>query len=133
MAPSGEGELRIGWNVRAARRSRGMSLDALAGLTGRSKGWLSKVENGHARLERRQDIAANRTGRWWERRPLLLLLWYLSPHPLRDREADKNFDREARLWAHVLTLRLGGKRSGALWYGPCSPLSGCCGPRPPGT
>src|ERR1022692_3401671 len=35
-----------------------MSLEALAGLTGKSKGWLSKIENGHARLERRQDIAA---------------------------------------------------------------------------
>jgi transcriptional regulator with XRE-family HTH domain len=35
-----------------------MSLESLAGLTGRSKGWLSKIENGHARLERRQDIAA---------------------------------------------------------------------------
>jgi transcriptional regulator with XRE-family HTH domain len=54
----GEGEPSIGMNVRAARRSRGMSLDTLAGLTGRSKGWLSKVENGHSRLERRQDIAA---------------------------------------------------------------------------
>ena len=46
MAPSYEGEPRIGLNVRAARRSRGMSLEALAGLTGRSKGWLSKIENG---------------------------------------------------------------------------------------
>src|SRR2546430_8235879 len=58
MAPSDEGEPRIGLNVRAARRSRGMSLETLAGLTGRSKGWLSKIENGRARLERRQDIAA---------------------------------------------------------------------------
>jgi transcriptional regulator with XRE-family HTH domain len=57
MAP-GDGEQGIGHNVRAARRSRGMSLEVLAGLTGHSKGWLSKVENGHARLERRQDIAA---------------------------------------------------------------------------
>ena len=54
MSLPGEGGLRIGSNVRAARRSRGMSLEALAGLTGRSKGWLSKVENGRARLERRQ-------------------------------------------------------------------------------
>jgi transcriptional regulator with XRE-family HTH domain len=58
MAPSTESEPRIGENVRAARRARGISLEALAGLTGRSKGWLSKIENGHARLERRQDIAA---------------------------------------------------------------------------
>ena len=41
--------------------------------------------------------------------PLLLLLWYLSPHPLWDRKADQNADREARLWAHVLQLRLRGK------------------------
>lgn len=53
-----ESEPRIGSNVRVARRSRGMSLEVLAGLTGRSKGWLSKIENGHARLEKRQDIAA---------------------------------------------------------------------------
>lgn len=58
MASSAEGEPRIGANVRAARRSRGMSLETLAGLAGRSKGWLSKIENSHARLERRQDIAA---------------------------------------------------------------------------
>jgi transcriptional regulator with XRE-family HTH domain len=58
MAPVDDVAPRIGANVRAARRSRGMSLETLAGLTGRSKGWLSKVENGHARLERRQDIAA---------------------------------------------------------------------------
>lgn len=58
MARSSEGEPRIGENVRAARRSRGISLETLAGLTGRSKGWLSKIENGNARLERRQDIAA---------------------------------------------------------------------------
>jgi transcriptional regulator with XRE-family HTH domain len=58
VAPRDEGERRIGENVRAARHSRGISLEALAGLTGRSKGWLSKIENGHARLERRQDIAA---------------------------------------------------------------------------
>ena len=58
MSLPGEHGLRIGGNVRAARRSRGMSLETLAGLTGRSKGWLSKVENGHARLERRQDVAA---------------------------------------------------------------------------
>ncbi len=35
-----------------------MSLEALAGLIGRSKGWMSMIENGHLRLERRQDIAA---------------------------------------------------------------------------
>lgn len=48
----------VGENVRAARRYRGMSLEVAAGLAGRSKAWLSKVENGHTRLERRSDIAA---------------------------------------------------------------------------
>jgi transcriptional regulator with XRE-family HTH domain len=50
MTPSDGDELRIGSNVRAARRSRGMSLETLAGLSRRSKGWLSKIENGHAPL-----------------------------------------------------------------------------------
>lgn len=58
MALLEEGERRIGENVRAARHYRGMSLETLAGLVGRSKGWLSKIENGSARLERRTDIAA---------------------------------------------------------------------------
>lgn len=49
---------RIGENVRAARRARGMSLDVAAGLVGRTKGWLSRIENGRLRLERRTDIAA---------------------------------------------------------------------------
>ncbi|MFD0899507.1 helix-turn-helix domain-containing protein [Actinomadura sediminis] len=49
-------DARIGENVRAARQFRGMSLEATAGLVGRSKGWLSKIENGQARLERRSDI-----------------------------------------------------------------------------
>ncbi|TDD63644.1 XRE family transcriptional regulator [Actinomadura darangshiensis] len=49
---------RIGENVRAARRARGMSLEVAAGLIGRTKGWLSRIENGRLRLERRSDIAA---------------------------------------------------------------------------
>jgi transcriptional regulator with XRE-family HTH domain len=49
---------RIGQNVRTARRAAGKNLETIAGLIGRSKGWLSKVENGHTRLERRADIAA---------------------------------------------------------------------------
>jgi hypothetical protein len=54
--------------------------------------------------------------RAWTRRPLLLLLWYLSPHPLWNRKEAQNLDREARLWAHVLRLRLQGKWAGSLWY-----------------
>ena len=32
---------------------------------------------------------ADKDGRWTNR-PLLLLLWYLMPHPLWDRQADRN-------------------------------------------
>jgi transcriptional regulator with XRE-family HTH domain len=56
--PVGEGSRRIGENVRAARHACGKSLEVTAGLIGRSKAWLSKVENGKTRLERRSDIVA---------------------------------------------------------------------------
>jgi hypothetical protein len=65
--------------------------------------------------------------RWWARRPLLLLLWYLSPHPLWDRNPELNAQREACLWAHVLRLRLQpgrGRRVGALWYRAMQPTLG---------
>ena len=62
--------------------------------------------------------------RRWTRRPLLLLLWYLSPHPLWDRKADLNADRETRLWAHVLDLRVRGKLTGELWYRLMQPTVG---------
>jgi transcriptional regulator with XRE-family HTH domain len=48
----------VGMNVRRARRYRGLTLEQLAGRIGRSKGWLSMVENGRIRLEKRQDVAA---------------------------------------------------------------------------
>ncbi len=57
MARSSEGEPRIGENVRAARRARGS-----AWKPRRSdrpvQGMAEQIENGNARLERRQDIAA---------------------------------------------------------------------------
>ncbi|MEU6712359.1 helix-turn-helix transcriptional regulator [Nonomuraea sp. NPDC046802] len=58
MSRPDDGAKRIGENVRAARRARGTSLETLAGLVGRSKGWLSKVENGKIPLEKRSDIVA---------------------------------------------------------------------------
>ncbi|MDX6338253.1 MAG: hypothetical protein QOG05_5593 [Streptosporangiaceae bacterium] len=61
---------------------------------------------------------------WWARRPLLLLLWYLAPHPLWDRTGKADHDLEARLWAHVLERRLRGGRSGALWYRAMQPTLG---------
>lgn len=48
----------IGQRVREARRLRGLNLETAAGLIGRSKGWLSMVENGHLPLDKRSDIAA---------------------------------------------------------------------------
>lgn len=60
----------------------------------------------------------------WLRRPLLLLLWYLLPHPFWARHAGENFDREARLWAHVLGRRLAGGLAGELWYRAMQPTLG---------
>jgi hypothetical protein len=72
----------------------------------------------------RQLIDQNVTGRGWERRPLLLMLWYLIPHPFWDLKAEKNSGREALLWAHVLRRRLRGGRSGALWFRAMQPTLG---------
>lgn len=41
-----------------------------------------------------------------------------------DRRTDRNADREARLWAHVLALRLRGGLAGALWYRAMQPTLG---------
>ena len=64
------------------------------------------------------------TDSWWVRRPLLLLLWYLSPHLLWNRDTGRSSDRETRLWAHVLTLRLRGGLRGTLWYRAMQPTLG---------
>ncbi|GDY33445.1 transcriptional regulator [Gandjariella thermophila] len=48
----------IGAEIRRMRRWRGMTLEALAGQAGISKGYLSKIENGHAALDRRSTLAA---------------------------------------------------------------------------
>jgi transcriptional regulator with XRE-family HTH domain len=48
----------IGQRVQRARRFRGMSLEVLAGRSGKSKSWLSMVENGTRTLDKRRDIAA---------------------------------------------------------------------------
>ncbi|TDD81508.1 helix-turn-helix domain-containing protein [Actinomadura rubrisoli] len=51
-------EMTIGARLRTLRRWRGMSLAQLAGLSGLSKGFLSKIENGKAALGRRSHISA---------------------------------------------------------------------------
>ncbi|MEU6034519.1 helix-turn-helix transcriptional regulator [Actinomadura sp. NPDC047616] len=51
-------ETTIGARLRVLRRWRGMSLDELAGLSGLSKGFLSRAERGQRALDRRSHIAA---------------------------------------------------------------------------
>jgi hypothetical protein len=74
------------------------------------------------------DPDRSSTDAWWARHPLLLLLWYLSPHLFWDLDPRRNSEREARLWAHVLRLRLDPRkrkqRSGALWYRALQPTLG---------
>ena len=76
------------------------------------------------RLPAGDEHAASDNDRRWTYRPLLLLLWYLAPHPLWDRRPDRNHWREARLWAHVLDLRVRDRRAGALWLRVLQPTLG---------
>lgn len=48
----------IGQEIRRLRKWRNLTLDQLAGLSGLSKGYLSKIENGNAILDRRTTIKA---------------------------------------------------------------------------
>jgi hypothetical protein len=70
------------------------------------------------------DGGPGRSDKWWTRSPVLLLLWYMSPHLFWGRDADLNFDREARLWAYVLRLRLGKRPAGEAWYRLLQPTLG---------
>ena len=56
--PEDPARARAGARIRRARRRRGLSLAATAGLIGRSKGWLSMIENGQLQLDRLSDIVA---------------------------------------------------------------------------
>ena len=82
------------------------------------------VRQARNQLDQRAAGKPGRPDRRWTQRPLLLLLWYFLPHPLWDRKGDVNADREARLWAHVLDLRLRGKLTGGLWYRLLQPTAG---------
>ena len=82
------------------------------------------VREARKRIDEKAKGIPTPPDRAWTRRPLLLLLWYLSPHPLWDRKTELNADREARLWAHVLDLRLRGKLTGELWYRLMQPTVG---------
>ena len=82
------------------------------------------VQEARNRIDQQAAGQPGEPDRRWTRRPLLLLLWYLSPHPLWGRKAKLNDDREARLWAHVLELRLRGKLTGGLWYRLLQPTAG---------
>jgi hypothetical protein len=91
-----------------------------------------KIEKGTLRAQLRQlrrlpdedKDPDHDNDRGWAYRPLLLLLWYLSPHPLWNRQQGRNRWREARLWAHVLDLRRNDRRAGALWYRVLQPTLG---------
>jgi transcriptional regulator with XRE-family HTH domain len=48
----------IGTTIRRLRRWRGLSLEQAAGLAGLSKGYLSKIENGHSAVDRRSTLIA---------------------------------------------------------------------------
>ncbi len=54
----GNTDSAVGLNVRRARRYQGLTLEQLAGRVGRSKGWLSMIENGRLTLEKLGDVAA---------------------------------------------------------------------------
>ena len=61
MTSSTPGPAEIGVRARTIRRRRGLSLDVVAGLAGISKGYLSRLETGQRRFERRgllDDLAA---------------------------------------------------------------------------
>jgi hypothetical protein len=68
--------------------------------------------------------AAPDNDRPWAYRPLPLLLWYLAPHLLWDRRPNRNHWREARLWAHVLDLRVRKPRAGGRWLRVLQPTLG---------
>src|SRR3984957_4803570 len=82
------------------------------------------VREARKRIDEQNAGVRRQPDQGWTRRPLLLLLWYLSPHPLWARQANLNADREARLWAHVLDLRLRDKLAGELWYRLLQPTAG---------
>jgi hypothetical protein len=86
------------------------------------------VQAARAQLDRGKPGTGNKDA-WWESHPLLLLLWYLLPHPIwrhqadrGDERADRNEKREARLWAHVLSRQ--PSRRGAFWYRAMQPTLG---------
>ncbi len=58
MSTVAEGHASIGDNLQRCRRYRGMSLQVLADRAGLSKSFLSMVENGQRRLDRRSHLGA---------------------------------------------------------------------------
>lgn len=54
---SGAEMISVGSEIRRHRKRRKMTLEALAGQAGLTKGYLSKIENGHAIIDRRSTLA----------------------------------------------------------------------------
>jgi transcriptional regulator with XRE-family HTH domain len=73
----------IGAAIRRLRKWRGLSLEQLAGLAGLSKGYLSKIENGHKAIDKRSTLVAIA-------RALRVSLWDITGDGLeiRDPRAD---------------------------------------------
>jgi hypothetical protein len=69
-----------------------------------------------ARAYQDTPVSERRKDSWWVRLTLLLLLWYVSPHPFchGDHREERQCDREDRLWAHVLRLREESTNGGGL-------------------
>ena len=64
------------------------------------------------------------TGQWVGAAPAPAAAVVPAAAPVLGPPGEKNSDREALLWAHVLRLRLRGGRSGALWYRAMQPTLG---------
>ena len=77
-----------------------------------------------SRIKNLRPLGGQDKDSWWAYRPLLLLLWYLSPHLLRVSHQTRIDEREARLWAHVLDHRVNRRWRGALWYRLMQPALG---------
>ena len=52
----GDESMGIGQEIRRIRKWRGMTLEALAGLAGFTKGYLSRIENGYVAVDRRSTL-----------------------------------------------------------------------------
>jgi hypothetical protein len=101
-------------------RDAGQYIDRHAQEPTASDGGGSRADQRGTDTQQGEQTSQDNT--WWAHHPLLLLLWYMSPHPRWAKQATLNEDREKRLWAHVLKRRRNGR--GAVWYWAMQPTLG---------